>query len=109
MSWWQRPPRPIARTGACSTAFESPAAGRRPAMKRLDRVLGIGLGILIGIGIVIVFVFYGSEGTIDAPRLNQNSTTTTNPPPDHKKPPPQPKKSKPPQPPPPADLPVSRR
>ena len=76
-------------------------------MKRLDRALGIGLGILIGIGIVIVFVFYGSEGTIDAPRLSQNSTTTTKPAPNHKKPAPKPKQPKPSTPPPPADIPVS--
>jgi hypothetical protein len=45
-------------------------------MRRLDRALGIGLGILLGIGIVVIFVFFGSEGTIDAPRINQGSTTT---------------------------------
>lgn len=32
-------------------------------------------GILIGIGIVAAFVFLGSEGTIDAPRINQGATT----------------------------------
>jgi hypothetical protein len=46
-------------------------------MRRLDRVLGIGLGILLGIGIVVIFVFFGSEGTIDAPRIDEGSTTTT--------------------------------
>jgi hypothetical protein len=36
----------------------------------LDRGIGIGLGILLGIGVVVVFVFFGSEGTIDAPRIS---------------------------------------
>jgi len=44
-------------------------------MRRLDRVLGIGLGIVLGIGIVVVFVFFGSEQTIDAPRINQGAQT----------------------------------
>ncbi len=44
-------------------------------MRRLDRAIGIGLGVLLGIGIVVVFVFFGSEGTIDAPRIDQGQTT----------------------------------
>jgi hypothetical protein len=38
-------------------------------MKARDRVIGIGIGVLLGIGIVTAFVFWGSEQTIDAPRL----------------------------------------
>jgi hypothetical protein len=40
------------------------------ARPHLDRFIGIGLGILLGIGVVVVFVFFGSEGTIDAPRIS---------------------------------------
>ena len=40
-------------------------------MKARDRAIGILLGVLLGIGIVTAFVFFGSEGTIDAPRIDQ--------------------------------------
>jgi hypothetical protein len=46
----------------------------------LDWVLGIGLGVVIGLGVLVYFVFVHSEGTIDAPKLNEGTagrTTTT--------------------------------
>jgi hypothetical protein len=49
-----------------------PAAPRRH--RRLDRAIGIVLGILLGAGIVTAFVFLGSEGTIDAPRIDHGTT-----------------------------------
>ncbi len=45
-------------------------------MKRTDRAIGIVAGVLLGVAIVIVFVFFGSEGTIDAPRIDHGATTT---------------------------------
>jgi hypothetical protein len=36
----------------------------------LDRIIGVGLGIVLGLAVVVVFVFFGSEGTIDAPRIS---------------------------------------
>ena len=39
----------------------------------VDRAIGIILGILLGVGIVTAFVFLGSEGTIDAPRIDDGS------------------------------------
>jgi hypothetical protein len=46
---------------------------------RTDRAIGILLGVVLGIAIVVVFVFFGSEGTIDAPRISHGSTTSTAP------------------------------
>lgn len=42
----------------------------------LDRVLGIGLGVVIGLGVLVYFVFVHSEGTIDAPKINEGTATT---------------------------------
>jgi hypothetical protein len=41
----------------------------------LDWVIGIGLGLVIGLGVLVYFVFVHSEGTIDAPKLNEGTTT----------------------------------
>jgi hypothetical protein len=41
----------------------------------LDWVLGIGLGVVIGLGVLVYFVFVHSEGTIDAPSINESPTT----------------------------------
>jgi len=48
-------------------------------MKRrwLDWVLGIGLGLVIGLGVLVYFVFVHSEGTIDAPKVNEAGQATT--------------------------------
>ena len=45
----------------------------------LDWVLGIGLGLVIGLGVLVYFVFVHSEGTIDAPKINESVQTTTPP------------------------------
>jgi hypothetical protein len=45
---------------------------------RTDRAIGVVAGVVLGIAIVVVFVFFGSEGTIDAPRISHGATTTTN-------------------------------
>jgi hypothetical protein len=44
---------------------------------RKDRAIGVVAGVVLGIAIVVVFVFFGSEGTIDAPRISHGATTTT--------------------------------
>jgi hypothetical protein len=41
----------------------------------LDWVLGIGIGLVIGLGVLVYFVFVHSEGTIDAPKVNEGGTT----------------------------------
>jgi hypothetical protein len=41
-----------------------------------DRILGIVLGLVIGLGVLVYFVFVHSEGTIDAPKVNEGSATT---------------------------------
>jgi hypothetical protein len=43
----------------------------------LDWVLGIGLGLVIGLGVLVYFVFVHSEGTIDAPKVNEGTTGQT--------------------------------
>ena len=44
--------------------------GSERGRRRLDLAVGIALGIALGIAVVIGFVFYGSEGTVDAPRIS---------------------------------------
>ncbi len=55
-----------------------PPPGSPPAPPRsrrgLDRAIGIVLGVVLGVGIVTAFVFLGSEGTIDAPRIDDGNT-----------------------------------
>jgi hypothetical protein len=41
-----------------------------------DRILGIALGLVIGLGVLVYFVFVHSEGTIDAPKVNEGGATT---------------------------------
>jgi hypothetical protein len=41
-----------------------------------DRIFGIVLGLAIGLGVLVYFVFVHSEGTIDAPKVNEGGTTT---------------------------------
>lgn len=43
-------------------------------MKRrwADRIAGILVGVAIGLGVLVYFVFVHSEGTIDAPKINES-------------------------------------
>lgn len=59
-------------SAAASPATAETTDGRRPH-RGLDRTIGIVLGILLGVGIVTAFVFLGSEGTIDAPRIDHGN------------------------------------
>lgn len=42
----------------------------------VDWALGIALGLVIGLGVLVYFVFVHSEGTIDAPKVDEGGTTT---------------------------------
>jgi len=43
-------------------------------MSRSDRFIGIALGLVVGVAALILFIFLGSEGSIDAPSLDQTTT-----------------------------------
>lgn len=45
----------------------------------LDWAIGIALGLVIGLGVLVYFVFVHSEGTIDAPKVNEGKAETTAP------------------------------
>jgi hypothetical protein len=36
-----------------------------------DRIVGIAVGVVLGLGVLVYFVFVHSEGTIDAPKVNE--------------------------------------
>ncbi len=38
--------------------------------RRVDLLVGIVLGFVVGLAVVAAFVFLGSEGTVDAPKIN---------------------------------------
>ena len=50
---------------------------RTPRRRWTDRIIGIVVGLVLGLGVLIYFVFVHSEGTIDAPKVNESGTTTT--------------------------------
>jgi hypothetical protein len=51
----------------------------RPPRRRrwTDRIIGIAVGIVLGLGVLIYFVFVHSEGTIDAPSINESGSAVT--------------------------------
>jgi hypothetical protein len=42
-----------------------------------DRIAGIVVGIVLGLGVLIYFVFVHSEGTIDAPKVNEGKAESS--------------------------------
>jgi hypothetical protein len=44
---------------------------RSPRRRWTDRLLGIALGLVLGLGVLVYFLFVHSEGTIDAPQVNE--------------------------------------
>ena len=38
--------------------------------RRVDWIVGILLGVVLGIAVVVAFLAFGSEGTVDAPRVH---------------------------------------
>jgi heme/copper-type cytochrome/quinol oxidase subunit 2 len=43
----------------------------------IDRIVGIVVGVVLGLGVLVYFVFVHSEGTIDAPKVNEGTAGTT--------------------------------
>jgi hypothetical protein len=41
-----------------------------------DWIIGIVVGVVLGLGVLVYFVFVHSEGTIDAPKVNEGTGTT---------------------------------
>ena len=50
---------------------------RPPRRRWTDRIVGIVVGVLLGLGVLVYFVFVHSEGTIDAPQVNEGKAGTT--------------------------------
>jgi hypothetical protein len=47
-------------------------SGDRPGRSRwTDRIVGIAVGVALGLGLLVYFVFVHSEGTIDAPSIDE--------------------------------------
>jgi hypothetical protein len=42
-----------------------------------DRIVGILVGVVLGLGVLVYFVFVHSEGTIDAPKVNEGKEQST--------------------------------
>jgi hypothetical protein len=62
--------------------FRGGSDDRPPRRRWTDRLIGIGIGLVLGLGVLVYFVFVHSEGTIDAPQINEGggaSQTTTGP------------------------------
>ncbi|HTT95885.1 MAG TPA: hypothetical protein VMF55_14525 [Solirubrobacterales bacterium] len=52
--------------------FFAGGSGDGSARRRwIDRLAGIAIGIVLGLGVLVYFVFVHSEGTIDAPKVNE--------------------------------------
>jgi hypothetical protein len=58
--------------------FFAGGSGDGSARRRwTDRIAGILVGVLLGLGVLVYFVFVHSEGTIDAPKVNESTAGTT--------------------------------
>jgi heme/copper-type cytochrome/quinol oxidase subunit 2 len=72
------------------------AGGSRDGSARgrwIDWVVGILVGIVLGLGVLVYFVFVQSEGTIDAPKVNEGKEQATVPAPDPEQPAEEPKEN----------------
>lgn len=59
-------------------AFFAGGSGDGSARSRwTDRIVGILVGVVLGLGVLVYFVFVHSEGTIDAPKVNEGKAATT--------------------------------
>jgi hypothetical protein len=54
--------------------IEQPPSLAQRNTRRIDLALGIALGIVLGLCVITAFVFFGSEGTVDAPRISGADT-----------------------------------
>jgi hypothetical protein len=58
--------------------FFAGGSGDGSARRRwVDRIIGIAIGVVLGLGVLVYFVFVHSEGTIDAPKVNEGKAGTT--------------------------------
>lgn len=48
-----------------------------PRSRWADRIVGIAVGVVLGLGVLVYFVFVHSEGTIDAPKVNEGGAGKT--------------------------------
>jgi hypothetical protein len=48
-----------------------------PRSRWTDRIVGILIGVLLGLGVLVYFVFVHSEGTIDAPKVNEGKAESS--------------------------------
>jgi cell division protein FtsN len=51
--------------------FAGGSGGGSPRSRWADRIIGIVVGVVLGLGVLVYFVFVHSEGTIDAPKVNE--------------------------------------
>ena len=59
-------------------AFFAGGSGDGSARSRwTDRIVGIAIGVVLGLGVLVYFVFVHSEGTIDAPKVNEGKAQST--------------------------------
>jgi hypothetical protein len=59
-------------------SFFAGGSGDGSARRRwTDRIVGILAGVVLGLGVLVYFVFVHSEGTIDAPKVNEGKAGTT--------------------------------
>jgi hypothetical protein len=56
--------------------FAGGSGGGSGRSRWIDRIAGILVGVVLGLGVLVYFVFVHSEGTIDAPKVNEGKTGT---------------------------------
>jgi len=57
--------------------FAGGSVGGSGRSRWIDWIVGIVVGIVLGLGVLVYFVFVHSEGTIDAPKVNEGTAATT--------------------------------
>jgi hypothetical protein len=67
------PTGPTGEPQGAPAAESPPADGGRRGWRGLEWAIGIALGLLLGIAIVVAFLFFGSEDTIDAPKIDRGA------------------------------------
>jgi hypothetical protein len=53
------------------------SAGGSGRSRWADRIAGIVVGVVLGLGVLVYFVFAHSEGTIDAPKVNEGKAESS--------------------------------
>jgi hypothetical protein len=57
--------------------FSGDSSGGSARGRWADRIVGILVGLALGLGVLVYFVFVHSEGTIDAPKVNEGAAGKT--------------------------------